>query len=190
MEISKHAASTKLLWVDLEMTGLDPEVHVITEIGLEITDWNFNTLATYEAIIFQPDDVLAKANEFTMEHDGANGFFEKIRSQGRPEQDVMREVAELIRAQFGDEPALLAGNSIHQDRRFIRKWWPQVDGLLHYRMLDVSSWKVVMQGKYGVGFEKQEQHRALTDIRESIAELQFYLEWLKDFDHSKQSLPL
>ena len=93
---------------------------------------------------------------------------------------MVRELAEFIKANFGDEPAVLAGNSIHNDRRFIKKWWPEVDGLLHYRMLDVSSWKLVLQGKYGVPFEKQETHRAAADIRESIAELQFYLAWLQD----------
>jgi len=180
MEIDKHAASTKLLWVDLEMTGLDVDEHVITEVAVEVTDWEFKTLATYEAVIFHPDDVLDKANEFSKQMDTQNGMFKEIREKGRPEQDVVRELAEFIKANFGDEPAVLAGNSIHNDRRFIKKWWPEVDGLLHYRMLDVSSWKLVMQGKYGVPFEKQETHRAAADIRESIAELQFYLAWLQD----------
>jgi oligoribonuclease len=67
---------------------------------------------------------------------------------------------------------------------FIRKWWPEVDQLLHYRMLDVSSWKLVMQGKYGVNFDKNDTHRAFDDIQASIAELQFYIEWLRDHDHN------
>jgi oligoribonuclease len=180
MNIDKHGTSTKLLWVDLEMTGLDPERHVITEVAVEVTDWEFKTLATYEAIIFHPDDVLDQANDWTKEQDLKNGFLDQVRKQGRPEQDVMRELAEFIRTQFGDEPAVLAGNSIHQDRRFIRQWWPDVEALLHYRMLDVSSWKLVMGGKYGVDFQKQEQHRAAADIRESITELQYYLQWLRD----------
>jgi oligoribonuclease len=93
---------------------------------------------------------------------------------------VQQERTAFIREHFGDEPAVLAGNSIHQDRRFIRQWWPQVEALLHYRMLDVSSWKMVMCGKYDVQFQKQEQHRAAADIRESITELEFYLQWLRD----------
>lgn len=180
MEIDKHAVSTKLLWVDLEMTGLDPERHVITEVAAEVTDWNFNTLGTYEAIIFHPDDVLDQANDWTKAQDAVSGLFNQVRTEGRPEQDVQRELAEFIRKQFGDEPAVLAGNSIHQDRRFIRQWWSDVEALLHYRMLDVTGWKVVLEGKYGVRFEKQEQHRAGADIHESIAELQYYLEWLQD----------
>jgi len=182
MNIDKHAVSTKLLWVDLEMTGLNPEEHVITEIAAEVTDWDFKTLATYEAIIFHPEDVLAKANEWTKAQDIKSGLFDQVRTGGRPEQDVVRELTAFVQAQFGDEPALLAGNSIHQDRRFIRQWWPDVDALLHYRMLDVSGWKVVMEGKYGVDFKKQESHRAAADVRESIAELQFYLEWLKAYE--------
>ena len=77
------------------------------------------------------------------------------------------------------EPALLAGNSIHMDRQFIRHWWPNVEKRLHYRMLDVSAWKVVMIGKYGIEYEKLEKHRALDDIRESIDELEFYLTKLR-----------
>jgi len=180
MEIDKHAVSTKLLWVDLEMTGLDVNEHVITEIAAEVTGWDFKTIATYEAVIFHPDDVLDKANEFSKQMDAQNGMFNEIRTKGRPEQDVVREFAEFIRTNFAGEPAVLAGNSIHNDRKFIAKWWPEVNDLLHYRMMDVSSWKLVMEGKYGVQFEKQETHRAAVDIRESIAELQFYLDWLQD----------
>lgn len=173
-----------MLWVDLEMTGLDPEQHVITEVAVEVTDWDFKTLATYEAVIFHADEVLDKANEWTRAQDAKSGLFAQVRAHGRPEQEVVHELTQFIRAQFGDEPAVLAGNSIHQDRRFIRQWWPDVERLLHYRMVDVSSWKTVLCGKYGVMFEKQEQHRAAADIRESITELQYYLEWLHDHAHA------
>jgi oligoribonuclease len=184
MNTDKEAQSMKLLWMDLEMTGLDPEQHVITEIAVEITDWDFTTLATYEAVIFQPDEVLDKSSEWVKNQDIQSGLFDHVRTKGRPEQEVVRELVQLIKHEFGDASVMLAGNSIHQDRRFIRKWWPEVEALLHYRMLDVSSWKVVMAGKYGVGFEKQEQHRAAVDIRESIAELEYYLAWLKDGKHA------
>lgn len=180
MEIGKKTAPSRLLWVDLEMTGLDPERHRITEIAAAVTDVNFQTLATYEAIVSQSEEVLADANEWTKEQDTRSGLFEEVRTKGRPEADVQRELALFITDNFSGEPAVLAGNSIHQDRRFIRQWWPEVDALLHYRMLDVSSWKIIMQAKYGVEFEKQEAHRALGDIRESIAELEFYLHWFKD----------
>ncbi len=180
MEIDKRAPATKLLWVDLEMTGLDPQRHRIIEIAAEVTDFNFKSLASYEAVVLQSDEVLADGNEWTKKQFAENGLADKIRAEGRPETEVINEFATFIRTAFGTEPAVLAGNSIHQDRAFIRQWWPGVDALLHYRMFDVSSWKILMQSKYGVPFEKAETHRALGDIHESIAELEFYLQWFKD----------
>lgn len=180
--IDKNAIPTKLLWVDLEMTGLDPENHVIIEIAIEVTDFNFKTLAQYEAVINHPDEVLERANEWAKEQHLKSGLTERVKLEGRNERDVIHEVVGFIQAQFGDEPAVLAGNSIHNDRNFIKRWWPEVDALLHYRMLDVSSWKVLMQAKYDVRFEKKEVHRAFDDIQASIAELQHYLEWFKTHD--------
>jgi oligoribonuclease len=177
-EIDKNAVPTKLLWVDLEMTGLDVDEHVIIEIAAEVTDKDFKTLASYEALILQPEEKLNGMNPWAQtQHDGS-GLTERIRKEGKPEQDVIHELIGFIQAQFGDEPAVLAGNSIHNDRTFIKKWWPEVDALLHYRMLDVSSFKIVMQMKYGIVFEKNDAHRAFDDIQASIAELQFYLERL------------
>ncbi len=98
---------------------------------------------------------------------------------GKPSRQVEQELIALVEQHFGSEPAVLAGNSIHNDRNFIKQWWPELDLKLHYRMLDVSAWKVLMQGKYGVPFEKREVHRAFDDIQASIAELQFYLDWFK-----------
>jgi oligoribonuclease len=175
-EIDKNLVPTKLLWVDLEMTGLDPETHVIIEIAAEVTDFNFKTLANYEAVISQSDSALDTMNDWAKQQHAASGLTDRIRAEGRPEQDVIHELVGFIKAQFGDEPAILAGNSIHNDRKFIQKWWPEVEALLHYRMLDVSSFKVLMQGKYGVVFEKSNTHRAFDDIQASIAELQFYIE--------------
>lgn len=179
MHIDKNAPTSKLLWVDLEMTGLEPDNHVIIEIAAVVTDWTFQTLASYEAIIYQPDEALARANPWALEQHAQSGLTDRVRREGRPEKDVIHELAGLIHAQFGNEPAVLAGNSIHNDRLFIRRWWPEVEALLHYRMLDVSSWKLVMQGKYGVTFDKKDAHRASDDIQASIAELQYYLEWFK-----------
>ena len=180
MEIDKKAPSSKLLWVDLEMTGLDTNEHVIIEVAAEITDWNFKTLASYEAVIAHPDEVLARSNPWARDQHAKSGLTERVRTEGRPEAEVTRELSSFIEAQFGAEPAVLAGNSIHNDRLFIKKWWPEVDQLLHYRMLDVSAWKLVMQSKYEVAFEKRETHRAFDDIQASIAELQYYIEWFKD----------
>lgn len=180
MNIDKNAVPTKLLWVDLEMTGLDAQNDAIIEVAVEVTDFNFKTLASYEAVIHQPDDVLERSNEWAKNQHAMSGLTERVRTEGRPEQDVVHELVGFITAQFSDEPAVLAGNSIHNDRNFIKRWWPEVDALLHYRMLDVSAYKIVMQAKYGVPFEKKETHRAFDDIQASIAELQYYLEWFKN----------
>ena len=175
--IDKNAIPSKLLWVDLEMTGLDVQKDVIIEVAIEVTDFNFKTLASYEAIIHQPDEILENANDWAKAQHAASGLTERVRSQGRPERDVIHEMVGFIQAQFGDEPAVMAGNSIHNDRNFVKQWWPEVDALLHYRMLDVSAFKILMQTKYGVSFEKKEAHRAFDDIQASIAELQHYLEF-------------
>lgn len=175
----KKVKPTKLLWVDLEMTGLDSEKDVILEIAAEVTDFDFKTLASYEAIVKHPDEVLDGMAEWPLAQHAASGLTERVRTQGRQEDEVKHELIGFIKAQFGDEPAILAGNSIHNDRIFIKKWWPEVDALLHYRMLDVTTLKILMQGKYGYEYDKKDVHRAFDDIQASIAELQHYLEWFK-----------
>ncbi len=177
--IDKNAIPTKLLWVDLEMTGLDAETDVILEVAVEVTDFEFKTLASYEAVIHHSDHILENANEWSKNQHALSGLTDRVRTQGRDEREVIHELVGFIKAQFGDEPAVMAGNSIHNDRNFVKRWWPEVDALLHYRMLDVSSFKILMQAKHDVRFEKKEVHRAFDDIQASIAELQHYLEWFK-----------
>ena len=184
--IDKHAIPTRLLWVDLEMTGLDCEKDVILEVAAEITDFDFKTLASYEAIVQQPVDVVVERmqkNIWWQDYPANRDEFVRKMDSGKPSKQVEQELIALVREQFGAQPAILAGNSIHNDRNFIKQWWPELDLKLHYRMLDVSSLKVFMQGRYGVEFEKKEIHRAFDDIQASIAELQYYLEWLRDPAH-------
>lgn len=182
---AKNFVPTKLLWVDLEMTGLDASQDVILEIAAEITDFNFKTLASYEARIKQPRDVVIKrlqANVWYNDYpENRDEFIQKLGEGKLPEQ-VEQEMIALIEEHFGREPAVLAGNSIHNDRLFIKQQMPGLDLKLHYRMLDVTSWKMVMQAKYGVDFEKPEVHRAFEDIQASIAELQHYIDWFKEHE--------
>lgn len=180
MVIDKNAIPTKLLWVDLEMTGLDASKHVILEVAAEVTDFNFKKIASYKAVIYHRQEVLNESHEWAAAQHKASGLTDRVINEGQPEKVVVRDFATFIKKQFGDEPAVLAGNSIYNDRIFIKKWWPEVDELLHYRMLDVSSLKILMQGKYGVKFEKADVHRAYDDIQASIAELENYLEWFKN----------
>lgn len=161
----------KLLWVDLEMTGLEPSQDRIIEVGVIITDFEFNELDTYEAIIKQDLDSI-ELDDWIKEN--LTELLTKVPS-GENEQDVERKIIEMCDKHFNG-PVILAGNSIHQDRRFIRKWWPELEAKLHYRMLDVSSFKVWVMGKQGIAFRKPEQHRALEDIRGSIEELKYYIE--------------
>lgn len=181
--IDKNAVPTKLLWVDLEMTGLDPKADLIIEVAAEVTDFEFKTLANYEAIVKQDKQKVVdrmQKNIWWKDFPENRDEFVRKMDGGKPSAQVERELIELVEQQFGNEPAVLAGNSIHNDRNFIRAQWPQLDLKLHYRMLDVSAWKVFMQGAYGVKFEKREVHRAFDDIQASIAELQHYLEWFKE----------
>lgn len=180
---AKDFIPTKLLWVDLEMTGLEAKQDVILEIAAEITDFNFKTLASYEARVKHPRELVARRlqanvwyNDYPQNRDE---FIQKL-DEGKPLQQVEQELITLIEQHFGNEPAVLAGNSIHNDRLFIKQGMPALDLKLHYRMLDVTSWKMVMQAKYGINFEKPEVHRAFEDIQASIAELQHYIDWFKD----------
>lgn len=184
-ELDKKAIPTRLLWIDLEMTGLDPQADVILEVAAEVTDFEFNTLASYEAIVQQPSEtVTARMQKNVWWQDYPQNRDEFIRKTtdvtvAKSTDVVEKKLVELIEQYFGSEPAVLAGNSIHNDRNFIKQWWPKLDLKLHYRMLDVSAWKVFMQGRHGVNFEKKEVHRAYDDIQASIAELQYYIEWFK-----------
>lgn len=190
--IDKKAVPSKLLWVDLEMTGLDATQDVILEVAAEITDFNMVTLASYEARVKQPQKVVAERmqkNIWWADYPANRDDFLQKLDEGKTPEQVEQELISLVKAQFGDEPAVLAGNSIHNDRNFIKQWWPAFDLKLHYRMLDVSAWKVFMQGRFGVEYEKKEVHRAFDDIQASIAELQYYLEWFKGYQGEFEDTP-
>jgi len=178
--ILKNMVPTKLLWMDLEFTDFDYPNSLMLEVSVEITDFDFKTIASYEARIKNDPVKLAKRlklNTFWEEFTANRDDFVKNNSKGKPIKKVEEELIALIEEHFGDEPAVLAGNSIHSDRQVITVHWPKLDLKLHYRMLDVSSFKVLMQGKYGVMYDKTTTHRAYDDIQASIAELQFYLDW-------------
>lgn len=180
--VDKTIKPTKLLWIDLEMTGLDPQQDVILEVAAEITDFEFKTIASYEARVRQPRETVLdrfQKNVWYKDYpENRDDFINKL-NQGKLSGEVEKELIAMVEEHFGREPAVLAGNSIYNDRKFIAEWWPAFDLKLHYRMLDVSAWKVFMQGRHGLTYDKQEAHRASDDVQESIAELQYYLEWFK-----------
>jgi oligoribonuclease len=181
MDITK-ITPTKILWMDLEFTGFDYGKDVILEVSVEVTDFNFQTLGSYEARIKNNPKILAermKLNTFWQEFQENRDHFLAHNGSGKDVAEIERELIDFVKSHFDGEPAVLAGNSIHSDRAMIKAWWPTLDLLLHYRMLDVSSFKVLMQGKYGIDYKKINNHRAYDDIQASIAELQYYLDYFQ-----------
>lgn len=177
----------KLLWIDLEMTGLDPEEDRILEVAALATDWDLEVLekngerAELTAVVKVPEELMKRrmVGEFWEKNaESRQGLMEQ-NAMGESAKAVEKKLLEFIDCWFGDE-VILAGNSIHQDRKFIDREWPEVSKRLHYRMLDVSAWKVVFEGKWGKKFVKREAHRALDDIQGSIEELQWYLSMVKE----------
>lgn len=180
---NKNKIPSKILWVDLEMTGLEPAKDVILEIAAEITDYNLKTVATYEACIKQPHKTVVdrmQKNIWWKEFPANRDHFVKNLEKGKALAEAEKELIALLDEHFNEgEMAILGGNSIYNDRMFIKQWMPALDLKLHYRMLDVSAWKVFMMGRFGVEFKKPNVHRAFEDIQGSIAELQYYLDWFK-----------
>lgn len=174
----------KLLWLDMEMTGLEVNKEVIIEVACIVTDLNFKELETFETVVKQPQHYLDNMDAWNTEHHGKSGLTAKVPTGMEPSAVEFRLLA-MIDRHFPEADKdkkfkpILAGNSIMQDRLFIDKYFPKVADKLHYRMLDVSSWKIIFNNKLDLMYKKQNAHRALDDIRESIGELRYYLDQIK-----------
>lgn len=168
----------KLLWVDLEMSGLDVSSCRILEVAASVTDIQLAELETLEAVVYQAPEVLHAMDSWCTKQHGESGLTAAV-ANGRPEREVEDALLGLVDRHWKrDDRAILCGNSIHTDRRFIDAYWPRFASRLHYRMVDVSSFKVILRERYGIKVDKKGSHRALGDIRESITELQHYLSYL------------
>jgi oligoribonuclease len=167
----------KLLWIDMEMTGLDVSREVIIEVAAIVTTFDMTELDTYETVVQQPQSHLDAMDEWNTKHHGQSGLTARVPT-GRPQLDVENDLIEIVTRHFPDKKPVLAGNSIAQDRLFIDRHMPRLAAKLHYRMLDVTSWKIVMVEKFRLDYDKKKNHRALDDIRESISELKFYLQYV------------
>lgn len=174
----QHAQPINWLWVDLEMTGLDPVENKIIEFAAVVTDADFNPVSRYHAVVHQPQAELDKMDEWNQSTHRASGLLDKIPG-GKRLTEVDDDIVTLIQNHFPDDRPVLCGNSIHQDRKFIDRYMPRLRDALHYRMVDVSSFKEVFRNLYGTNFKKAELHRAEDDIQASINELKYYLSFVK-----------
>ncbi len=167
-----------LLWIDLEMTGLDVDKEVIIEVAAIVTDLDFNTLDTYTSVVKQPQHYIDDMDKWNTSHHQKSGLTAQI-PNGESPIIVEEKLCQFVSRHFpGDTPVILAGNSIGQDRKFIDKYFTRLSDRLHYRLLDVTAWKIIFEGKYGKSYKKEDSHRALDDIKESIGELKFYMDFL------------
>ncbi len=169
-----------LIWVDMEMTGLEPETDRILEIAMIVTDKDLNILAEGPVLaIHQSDAVLAGMDEWNQRTHGQSGLIDRVRASEYDEEKAVEACIAFMKEWVGARQTPMCGNTIGQDRRFMVKYMPELENYFHYRNVDVSTIKeLVRRWKPEIlnDFKKAGAHQALDDIRESIAELQFYRE--------------
>lgn len=167
-----------LIWLDLEMTGLDTDNDLIIEIATIVTDSQLNVLAEGPVFaIHQSDDVLGGMDEWNTRQHGKSGLTQRVRDSQVSEAEAEAQTLAFLKQWVPERASPMCGNSICQDRRFLHRCMPQLEAFFHYRNLDVSSLKELAQRwapDVAKGFKKSEAHLAMDDIRESIAELRYY----------------
>ncbi|MCT8987723.1 oligoribonuclease [Shewanella phaeophyticola] len=172
------ADANNLIWVDLEMTGLEPDVDRVIEIATLVTDQELNIIAQGPVLaIYQTDEVLAGMDDWNQKHHGESGLIERVRASKCSEEDAIRQTIEFLTQYVPKGASPMCGNSIGQDRRFLNKYMLELEEYFHYRNIDVSTIKELVRRwnpETMNGFSKKNTHQALEDIKESIAELQFY----------------
>ena len=171
-----------LIWIDLEMTGLDPDSDVIIEIATIVTDAHLNILAEGPVMaVHQSEATLAKMDDWCVRTHGASGLTERVRTSNIDESEAEMRPIDFLSEWVEGRASPMCGNSICQDRRFLARHMPELLGFFHYRNLDVSSLKILAQlwvPDVAARFQKQATHLALADIHDSIRELRFYREKL------------
>jgi len=169
-----------LIWIDLEMTGLDTDNDRIIEIATLVTDSELNTLAEGPILaIHQPDDVISAMDEWNTRQHGQSGLIERVANSRLSATDAEQQTIDFLRDWVGAGKSPMSGNSICQDRRFMAREMPQLEDYFHYRNLDVSSIKELAcrwRPELLKGFKKKASHLAMDDILDSIAELKYYRE--------------
>lgn len=168
-----------LFWIDLEMTGLDENSHHILEVAVVLTDLDLNPIEQFQRIVYQPPEVVFGMNDWCKKHHGESGLTAEI-PNGIPLATVESEMISLVDKHYKkNDQIVLCGNSVGNDRRFIDRYLPEFSKRLHYRLIDVSSFKEIFREKYKISFQKKNAHRAVGDIFESIRELKHYLSFVK-----------
>jgi len=168
-----------LVWVDLEMTGLDVDRCAIIEMAVVVTRKDLEPVGELERVVWQPAEVLDRMDPFVREMHTSNGLLEKVRASKHAQAEVENDAVALVAAHCGFREGILAGNSVHADRRFLARHMPVFERFLHYRQVDVSTLKILTRAWYpdAPKFAKEgKDHTALADIRASIAELRHYRE--------------
>ena len=176
--MNTDVTNDRLIWIDLEMTGLDPLAHEIIEIATVVTDAQLNVLAEGPSlVIHQSDEVLDNMNPWCVEQHGKSGLTQRVRDSRISVAEAEQLTLEFLRQWVPERTSPMCGNSIGQDRRFLVRYMPQLEAFFHYRNLDVSTvkelaarWAPAVKD----GFKKESSHLALDDIRDSINELQYY----------------
>lgn len=171
------ADPNNLIWIDMEMTGLQPDSDRVIEIAMLVTDPQLGVIATGPAlVVHQPDEVLDAMDAWNKSTHAKTGLIERVRSSTLCEAEAERQALDFLAAYVPASASPMCGNSICQDRRFLARWMPQLEGYFHYRNLDVSTLKeLVKRWKPDLkAFSKEGKHEALADILESIEELKFY----------------
>ncbi|WP_269532336.1 oligoribonuclease [Chitinimonas sp. BJYL2] len=170
----------RLIWLDMEMTGLDPERERIIELAVVITDSELNTVAEGPVlVVHQPDSVLDAMDDWNKNTHGKSGLIDKVKASTLSEAEAEQQMLDFIAQHVAKGTSPLCGNSVHQDRRFMVRWMPKLDEYLHYRILDVSTLKELCkrwQPDIYKGLKKSGRHEALADVYESIDELKYYRE--------------
>ena len=171
-----------LVWIDLEMTGLDPERERIIEIAVVVTDSQLSEVATAPVLaVRQPDAVLDAMDEWNRTTHGRSGLTARVRESTISEPDAEETMLAFLREHVPQRVSPMCGNSVCQDRRFLARYMPRLEAYFHYRNLDVSTLKELARRwkpDLAKGFSKKNRHEALSDIRESIDELRYYREHL------------
>jgi oligoribonuclease len=171
------ADPNNLAWIDMEMTGLQPDSDRIIEIATLVTDPQLNIIATGPVlVVHQPQEVLEAMDAWNKSTHAKTGLIERVRASRLSEADAERQSLEFLAAHVPPNTSPMCGNSICQDRRFLARWMPRLEAHFHYRNLDVSTLKeLVRRWKPELkSFSKEGKHEALADILESIEELKFY----------------